>query len=67
MRVPVRVTVLDSQEINAFALPGGLVFVNTIPGGLSVLYEREFNRSAEPDLLVRARTQFLWTTTAKLI
>ena len=27
LRVPVQVTVLDSKEINAFALPGGFVFV----------------------------------------
>lgn len=29
LRVPVRVTVLESDEINAFALPGGFLFVNT--------------------------------------
>ena len=29
LRVPVKVTVLDSMEINAFALPGGFLFVNT--------------------------------------
>ncbi|MFM2126046.1 MAG: hypothetical protein RL328_2497, partial [Acidobacteriota bacterium] len=29
VKVPVKLTVLRSQEINAFALPGGLLFVNT--------------------------------------
>ena len=29
LKVPVKVTVLDSMEINAFALPGGFLFVNT--------------------------------------
>lgn len=29
LKVPVKLTVLHSQEINAFALPGGLLFVNT--------------------------------------
>ena len=29
LKVPLRVTVLDSEEINAFALPGGFLFVNT--------------------------------------
>lgn len=29
VKVPVKVTVLYSQEINAFALPGGYLFVNT--------------------------------------
>jgi hypothetical protein len=29
LKVPVKVTVLDSDEINAFALPGGYLFVNT--------------------------------------
>jgi hypothetical protein len=29
LRVPIKVTVLDSMEINAFALPGGFLFVNT--------------------------------------
>jgi Zn-dependent protease with chaperone function len=29
LRVPLKVTVLDSEEINAFALPGGFLFVNT--------------------------------------
>lgn len=29
MRVPVKVTVLRSQEINAFALPGGFLFINS--------------------------------------
>jgi hypothetical protein len=29
LRVPVKVTVLDSEEINAFALPGGYLFVNS--------------------------------------
>lgn len=28
LRVPVKTTVLDSEEINAFALPGGFLFVN---------------------------------------
>jgi hypothetical protein len=28
LRVPIKVTVLDSMEINAFALPGGFLFVN---------------------------------------
>jgi hypothetical protein len=28
LRVPLRVTVLDSDEINAFALPGGFLYVN---------------------------------------
>jgi hypothetical protein len=28
LRVPLKVTVLDSNEINAFALPGGFLFVN---------------------------------------
>jgi len=28
VRVPIRVTVLDSDEANAFALPGGFLFVN---------------------------------------
>jgi Peptidase family M48 len=29
LKVPIKVTVLDSMEINAFALPGGFLFVNT--------------------------------------
>lgn len=29
MKVPVKLTLLHSQEINAFALPGGFLFVNT--------------------------------------
>jgi peptidase M48-like protein len=29
LKVPVKVTVLRSQEINAFAMPGGFLFVNT--------------------------------------
>ncbi len=29
MKVPVKVTVLRSQEINAFAMPGGFLFLNT--------------------------------------
>lgn len=29
LKVPLQVTVLDSEEINAFALPGGFLFVNT--------------------------------------
>jgi Zn-dependent protease with chaperone function len=29
LKVPVRLTVLDSKEINAFALPGGFLFINT--------------------------------------
>jgi hypothetical protein len=29
LRVPIKVTVLDSMEINAFALPGGFLFVNS--------------------------------------
>ena len=29
LKVPVKVTILDSDEINAFALPGGFLFVNT--------------------------------------
>jgi len=29
LRVPMKVTALDSMEINAFALPGGFLFVNT--------------------------------------
>jgi len=29
MKVPVKVTVLRSQEINAFAMPGGFLFINT--------------------------------------
>jgi len=29
LKIPVRVTVLESEEINAFALPGGYLFVNT--------------------------------------
>ncbi|GAB4233769.1 MAG: hypothetical protein Kow00109_06600 [Acidobacteriota bacterium] len=29
MRVPLQVTVLQSEEVNAFALPGGFIFVNT--------------------------------------
>jgi predicted anti-sigma-YlaC factor YlaD len=29
LQVPIKVTVLDSMEINAFALPGGFLFVNT--------------------------------------
>lgn len=29
LRVPVKVFVLDSPEINAFALPGGFLFINT--------------------------------------
>jgi len=29
LKVPLKVTVLDSEEINAFALPGGFLFVNT--------------------------------------
>jgi hypothetical protein len=29
LKIPVRVTVLASDEINAFALPGGFLFVNT--------------------------------------
>jgi hypothetical protein len=29
LKVPVRTTVLDSEEINAFALPGGFLFVNS--------------------------------------
>jgi Skp family chaperone for outer membrane proteins len=28
LKVPIKVTVLDSMEINAFALPGGFLFVN---------------------------------------
>lgn len=28
LKVPLKVTVLDSEEINAFALPGGFLFVN---------------------------------------
>jgi hypothetical protein len=29
LKVPIKVTVLDSMEINAFALPGGFLFVNS--------------------------------------
>jgi len=29
LRIPIKVTLLDSMEINAFALPGGFLFVNT--------------------------------------
>ncbi len=29
LRVPVKVTILRSQEINAFAMPGGFLFINT--------------------------------------
>ena len=29
LKIPIKVTVLDSEEINAFALPGGFLFVNT--------------------------------------
>ncbi len=29
LKVPVKVTLLDSMEINAFALPGGFLYVNT--------------------------------------
>jgi hypothetical protein len=29
LKIPLKVTVLDSEEINAFALPGGFLFVNT--------------------------------------
>jgi hypothetical protein len=29
LKVPIKVTILDSMEINAFALPGGFLFVNT--------------------------------------
>ncbi|MCH7802950.1 MAG: M48 family metalloprotease [Acidobacteria bacterium] len=29
LQVPLRLTVLDSDEINAFAMPGGFLFVNT--------------------------------------
>jgi predicted Zn-dependent protease len=29
LKIPVRVTVLNSDEINAFALPGGFLFINT--------------------------------------
>ncbi|MCZ2147524.1 MAG: M48 family metalloprotease [Bryobacterales bacterium] len=29
IKVPVKVTILSSQEINAFALPGGFLYVNT--------------------------------------
>jgi predicted Zn-dependent protease len=29
LKVPVKVTVLDSDEVNAFALPGGFLYVNT--------------------------------------
>jgi predicted Zn-dependent protease len=29
LRVPLKLTVLESEEINAFALPGGFLFVNT--------------------------------------
>lgn len=29
LRIPVRITVLESDEINAFSLPGGYLFVNT--------------------------------------
>lgn len=29
LKVPLKVTLLDSEEINAFALPGGFLFVNT--------------------------------------
>ena len=29
LQVPLRVTVLDNDEINAFAMPGGFLFVNT--------------------------------------
>ncbi len=29
LKVPIKVTLLDSLEINAFALPGGFLFVNT--------------------------------------
>jgi Zn-dependent protease with chaperone function len=29
LKTPVKLTVLDSEEINAFALPGGFLFINT--------------------------------------
>jgi hypothetical protein len=29
IKVPVRVTILESEEINAFALPGGFLYINT--------------------------------------
>lgn len=29
LKVPAKVTILDSEEINAFALPGGFIFINT--------------------------------------
>lgn len=29
LRIPIKVTLLDSMEINAFALPGGFLFVNS--------------------------------------
>jgi hypothetical protein len=29
LKVPLKVTLLDSEEINAFALPGGFLFINT--------------------------------------
>jgi hypothetical protein len=29
LKIPIKVTVLDSMEINAFALPGGFLYVNT--------------------------------------
>jgi beta-barrel assembly-enhancing protease len=29
LRIPIKVTLLDSMEINAFALPGGFLYVNT--------------------------------------
>ena len=28
LKIPLKVTVLESEEINAFALPGGFLFVN---------------------------------------
>lgn len=29
LKIPLKVTILDSEEINAFALPGGFLFINT--------------------------------------
>lgn len=29
LKVPLKVTILDSEEINAFALPGGFLYINT--------------------------------------
>ncbi len=46
LQVPLQVTVLKSEEINAFALPGGFLFVNT---GLILKAEKEEDHSRALD------------------